>query len=151
MFTRWFEIEPTYSALDDMRARMEQLFEQLLENGDVSATDPRTTRTWPRATLFDTGENLVLKAEVPGLDETNIQLQAAHDVLSVSGERKATVPEGYSVHRQERPGIRFSRSFTFPIKVDPDRVTAEVRDGMLTVTLPKAPEVKPRAISVLSR
>lgn len=147
MLTRWFEIDPTYSAMEELRRRMDQLFFDM----DPVSESSRGWSSWPHANLYDTGENLMLKAEVPGLDEKDLQIEAVQDVLTVSGERKVEVPEGHSVHRQERASIRFSRSFSFPVKVDVDKITAEVKSGVLTVTLPKSPEVKPRAISVQVR
>lgn len=144
MMTRWFEIDPNYATIEDIRRRMELLFDE----HDASTPTPRTLANWPRANLSDEGEKLVLKAEIPGLDEKSVQVETCQDVLTLSGERKTAVPQGYSVHRQERADLRFSRSFTFPVKVDFEKTTAEVKNGILTVNLPKAPEVKPRSITV---
>jgi HSP20 family protein len=55
------------------------------------------------------------------------------------------------VHRQERPGLRFSRSFTLPTKIDSEKTTAVLKNGVLTLTLPKAPEAQPRQISVIAK
>jgi len=69
-------------------------------------------------------------------------------VLSVSGERKVSAPEGHAVHRRERPALRFARSVSLPVKIDAEKVTATVKDGVLTITLAKAPEARPRQITV---
>jgi HSP20 family protein len=71
-------------------------------------------------------------------------------VLTVTGERRADAPEGYSVHRQERLPARFSRGFQLPVKVDGAGITAALKDGVLTVTMPKAAESQPRQITVKS-
>jgi len=144
MLTRWFEIDPTQAALEELRRFRElaTLFEEWEPEG------PRASLSWPRANLYDLGEELLLRAEVPGLDEKDLEIQVLAEVLSVSGERKVEPPEGYSAHRRERGGVRFSRSFTFPVRIDADRVSAEVRDGLLSVRLPKAAEVRPRASAV---
>jgi HSP20 family protein len=90
----------------------------------------------------------VLTAEVPGLAEGDINITATMDSLTLSGERKAPVPEGYAVHRQERGALRFARSFTLPAKIDVEKITAGLKHGVLTVTMPKHPESQPKAITV---
>jgi HSP20 family protein len=77
-----------------------------------------------------------------------VEITLTQDVLRLSGQRKVDAPEGYSVHRQERAPFRFSRSYALPAKVDPERVGAALRDGVLVITLEKAVEVKPRRIQV---
>ena len=137
------DYDRTYGALDDFRRRMDRLFEgfdaRWGEGGGV---------TWPRAELRDTGSDLVLEAEVPGLSDKDIQLTVTQDTLGLAGERKADAPEGYSVHRRERGHQRFARSWALPTKIDADRVAATVKNGVLTVTLPKAAEARPRQITV---
>jgi HSP20 family protein len=90
----------------------------------------------------------VIEAELPGMTEKDIELSLTADVLTLSGTRTVDAPEGYSVHRQERPTYRLSRSYTLPAKVDPEKVSAELKDGILLVTLEKAAEVRPRQIPV---
>ena len=94
---------------------------------------------------------MVLHAEVPGLADKDIKITMNQDVLTLEGERRVLAPEGYSVHRKERSSVRFARSFTMPCKVDVERVGATVRDGLLTITLPKTPESQPRRIAVRSQ
>jgi HSP20 family protein len=98
--------------------------------------------------MFDTGAELVIQAEVPGLSEKDLNLSLTAESLTLKGARKAQVPEGHSVHRQERPSFEFTRTFGFPTRIDPEKVTATVKDGLLVVTLPKAAEVRPRQITV---
>jgi HSP20 family protein len=68
--------------------------------------------------------------------------------MMISGERRTSVPAGYVAHRQERGSYTFSRSFALPCPVDPEKASAAVRDGVLTVTLEKAAEARPRQITV---
>ena len=82
------------------------------------------------------------------MSEADIELTLDAEVLSISGERKAVAPEGYSVHRRERPHVKFARSVTLPCKVDVEKTKASVKDGVLTITLAKAPEATPRRIAV---
>jgi HSP20 family protein len=142
MFGYWNDFERTFAVMEELRRRMEQA------GGDWDTGALETAGGWPRMTLWDGGRELLLTADVPGLSEKDVQLQLTEDVLTISGERKVTAPEGYSVHRQERLPARFSRSFTLPSKVNGDAISAALKDGVLTVTLPKAPESQPRQITV---
>lgn len=136
----WSDIDRTFSMMDELRSRMNQLFN---EPGEY-----RAAAVFPRLNLFDTGSALLLKADVPGLSEKDVELTINQDVLTLSGERRADAPEGYSVHRQERTPIKFSRSFTLPCRINPENASASIKNGVLTVTLAKAAEAQPRQISV---
>jgi HSP20 family protein len=96
----------------------------------------------------DQGGAFVVRAELPGLSEKDLELTATATTLTLRGERKVEVPQGYSTHRSERTGYRFARTFELPSKVDSDRVEARLENGVLTVTLPKAPEAQPKQINV---
>jgi HSP20 family protein len=130
MFGSWSDFERTFSAMDELRRTVEQAYRE-----DDAFPFERTTG-WPRISLWDEGQNLVLKADVPGLKDDDVQLQLTQDVLTISGERKSDAPEGFSVHRQERQPTRFSRSFTLPYKVAAENIVAALVNGVLTVTLP---------------
>jgi HSP20 family protein len=99
-------------------------------------------------TFEDDGSNFVLRADVPGLSESDIQINLAGNTLTLRGERKLEVPEGHSVHRRERSAVRFAKSYELPARVDADKVNATLKHGVLTLTLPKAAEAQPRQISV---
>jgi len=157
MLTRFSDIDRTLAVMDQLRRRMDRVFDEyeparhrdalrasLAEDGERLSARGR----WPRLSLADAGGSLVIKAEVPGLAEKDVQLSIHQDMLTMSGERKQDAPEGYFVHRQERAPMKFAQSFTLPCKVDPDKSTATLKDGVLTVTLTKAPEAQPRQISV---
>ncbi len=105
---------------------------------------------YPRIGLFDTTEQLVLRAEVPGVAEDDLDITIDQETLTLRGKRKIEIPEGYTVHRQERAETTFARSFSLPCKVDADKTEAVLKDGLLTVTLPKAPEIHARQITVKS-
>jgi HSP20 family protein len=108
------------------------------------------TNRWPSTTFFETEKAYVLEADVPGIPEQDIGLVIEKDVLTLSGERKRTLPEGHGAEAQ--PGARaaapFKRSFALPGAIDVDAVAASVKDGVLTVTLPKALAAQPRRITV---
>ena len=152
MLTRWSDIDRTFTMMDEVRRRMDRLWDEYDAEPSARAVEEYAGRTtWPRVDLFDTGAALVVHAEVPGLSEKEIQLTINQEVVTLKGERKAEAPEGYSVHRQERPGLRFSRSFTLPTKIDSEKTTAVLKNGVLTLTLPKAPEAQPRQIAVIAK
>jgi HSP20 family protein len=152
MMTRFDDLNRTLATMNQLHRRMDRLFEEL-EPG--ASLDSDVERMWsgrfPRASLHDAGATLVLTADVPGLGEKDVQLTIHQEVLSLSGERKQDVPQGYYVHRQERAPVKFSRSFALPCKVDPDASTAALKNGVLTVTLAKAAEAKPRQITVTAQ
>jgi HSP20 family protein len=147
MWTRFGDFDRTFSLMDELRRRMDRVWDEYDTTwGDDR--EPVATATWPRVNVFDAGANVVLTADVPGLSEKDLQISLNVDTLSIAGERKVPAPEGYSVHRQERPHAKFSRSITLPWKVDSERATAALKDGVLTLTLPKAAEAQPRQIAV---
>ena len=142
MLTRWGDFDRSFAVMDEFRRRMDRLFD------DMAGGETATTASWPRLSVFDEGANLTLVAEVPGVRESDVRLSVHKEVLTLEGERRADAPEGYTVHRQERPALRFSRALALPTQVDVERATATLKNGFLTVTLPKAPEARPRQIAV---
>lgn len=143
MLTRWGDIDSVFTWMDELRRRMDQAFREFdTSYGLLSGT------AWPRANLYDTGAEFVLKAEMPGLSAKDVNLSITQDTLTVSGERKLEVPEGYSTHRKERVPLSFSRSFSLPCRIDAEKVSANLQDGLLTVRLSKAAEAQPRQIAV---
>ena len=103
----------------------------------------------PNVDVRETKESLVLQAELPGVDPKEVQVSVENSVLSLKGARnfeKAT--EGEAYHRVERTYGAFERSFTLPTNVDPDRIEAAYKYGILTLTLPKREEAKPKSINI---
>ena len=147
MWTRFGEFDRTFSLMDELRRRMDRVWDDYdtgWTGGGFAAP------AWPRVNVFDTGSAVVIKADVPGIAEKDLQITLNAETLTLAGERKLEVPGGYSVHRQERSGVRFSRSITLPCKVDSEQTTASIKDGVLTLTLAKAAEAQPRQITVRS-
>lgn len=150
MLTRWDDFSRTLSALDEFRRRINRTLEEpnyppQSQQGSMSAE-----HFWPRINLYDDGTKVVLDAEMPGISEQDIHLSLNQNVLSLNGERKVDAPKNYAIHRQERVAIRFARSISLPCPVDPEKVAAQVRDGVLTVTMEKAREAQPRQITIKS-
>lgn len=145
MLARWSDFGQGFASMAELRRHMDRLFEEYNGRGEEDYT---ARAVWPRINVFDAGANLVVKAEVPGLAEKDLQITVNQDVLTVTGERKVDKPEAYSVHRQERAPFKFSRSFTLPTKIDSEKTSAAMKDGILIITLPKAPEAQPRQIAI---
>jgi HSP20 family protein len=129
----------TLGAFDVLR-QLDRLF------AEPETWEPRAG--FPRVSFDDQGSAFVVRAEVPGLADKDLELSATATALTIRGERKVEPPQGYSTHRNERTAYRFARTFELPSKVDSDRVEARLENGVLTVTLPKAPEAQPKQISV---
>lgn len=145
MLSRFQDFDNTFALMDQLRRRMDHFFGDY-ESGRYN--DIIGASSQPRLNVYDTPEALVLKGEVPGLTEKDIQLSLDGDVLTISGRRLAETPEGYSVHRRERSSFRFSRSLTLRCKVDAEKCSATVKHGILSVTMPKVPEAQPKKIAI---
>ena len=145
MLMRWYDIDRNMAALDAANRKMDRYL------GDLwTGRGMRPAAVWPRASLADEGDRLVACLDVPGLGEDDLTVEVHGDALTVSGEREVAPPEGYRVHRAER-GLRvgkFTRSFGLPCRVDAERTSADLKDGLLTITMEKHADARPRQIAV---
>ena len=111
---------------------------------------PASTTAWnPSVDIFENDNDVVIKAELPGMDPNNIDVRLENNVLTLKGERhfeKEAKEENY--HRIEREYGSFSRSFALPTAVNGDNVKAEYKDGVLRIILPKREETKPKPIKI---
>jgi HSP20 family protein len=134
---------PTLGRLTDLRDEIDRLFEAPLQ---------RTSEFlgWtPAFDAYEEKDNFVVKAELPGMKKEDISVSLHDGNLIVSGERKTeTKGDGAEVYRAERFFGKFQRSVALPATVATSQVKAEYKDGVLTVTLPKSEEAKPRQIEV---
>jgi len=151
MFGGFNDWDRTLAVMDELRRRMGFYLDEFDGAPSAEASLYGEAGSWPRVNVLDTGTSLVLEADVPGMTEKDVEVSIHQDTLTLSGERKKSDVSGYTVHRQERRALRFSRSFAIPCPIDPDRAQAMVRDGILTITLPKAPEAQPKKIAVLAQ
>ena len=103
---------------------------------------------YPPINAFSDAEGVVVRAEVPGIPADRLSVQVEAGQLTISGERPAPDYAKASVHRRERQFGRFSRTLQLPSDVDPTRVSAECRNGVLTVRLGRQAAAKPRQITV---
>jgi HSP20 family protein len=109
-----------------------------------------STRTWaPPVDIYETENDIVLKAELPGVDPKDVEVKVEDNTLYLKGERKfekEVANENY--HRVERSYGSFARSFSLPNSINTEKVKAEFKDGLLTLTLPKREEAKPRTVKI---
>jgi HSP20 family protein len=139
---RW---EPI-AELNTIQNEMNRLFNTFV---DQSAPTGAGRRWVPPMDLLETTENYVLRADLPGLSDDDVNVQLQDNVLTVSGERNAEhdqQQEGY--HRLERAFGAFSRSLTLPDGVDPDAVHAHFDRGVLEIRIPKPEQKKPRQVQI---
>lgn len=140
--TRW---EPLKDLMA-LQERMNKLFDETFSRG----THDQEAGAWsPPVDILEKGDEIILKMEVPEVDEKAIDIKMEGNVLTIKGERRleeGTQREDY--HRLERPYGRFSRSFSLPTTVDQGKVKAGHMDGILRVVLPKKEETKPKQIKV---
>lgn len=109
-----------------------------------------STRMWaPPVDIYETEQNLVMKVELPGIDPKDVEVQLENNTLRIRGERKfeKEVSEE-NFQRVERSYGSFARSFTLPSTVDPNHAAADYKDGVLTLTLAKREEAKPKTIKI---
>ena len=134
--------------LNMLQDRMNRLFEDASRNwkGD----EPAATTTWsPAVDIFETESEIVVKAEVPGMERKDITLNLENNVLTLKGERrflKEAKEENY--HRIERSYGGFSRAFSIPATVDEEKIRADYQDGVLKIVLPKKEQLRPKQIKI---
>ena len=102
----------------------------------------------PALDLYQNNDNVIAVVELPGMRKEDIEISLHDGTLTISGERKMETQEGDKAERSERYVGKFRRSITLPTRVDANKVSATYKDGILTVTLPKAEEAKPKQIQV---
>lgn len=102
----------------------------------------------PRVDVRETAEGFAVVADLPGVDEKSVEATVQNRVLTIEGWTKTEKPQGCEELGREFGAGRFRRDFTLPDAVDPDRIQARVKNGVLTVTIPKKDEVKARKIQV---
>ena len=143
---RW---EP-FRELSSLQTEMNRLFNAAFEGSSGGTSATAAARRWtPAMDLLETDDQFVLRADLPGLSEGDVNIELEDNVLTVSGERKAEHEdkrEGY--YRVERAFGTFSRSLTLPKGVDPEGVTASFERGVLEVRIPKPEQRKPRKITI---
>ena len=141
---RWEPLRDLMTTQREFDRLFREAFSPVLGEGEVS------TRTWaPPVDIYENGDNLVLKAELPGINPDDVEIRVEDNTLYLKGERKfeKEVKE-QNYHRVERSYGTFTRTFSLPNSVDADKVAANYKDGVLTLTMPKKEEAKPKTIKI---
>jgi len=150
--TRWqrpeLNVWSPFRHLSMLRHEIDRLFDSPLNA--LTSNSQQFLNGWlPTVDLYEDRDHLVIKAELPGMKKEDIDISLHSDVLTLSGERKEEETfDKAETYRAERFLGRFQRTLTLPVAVDASKVQASYKDGILTVTLPKAEEAKPKQIQV---
>ncbi len=143
---RWLD---PFRDLSSIQERMNQIFEDALSRSRGRDEGLRTGMWTPAVDIYENNDSVVVKAELPGVEKDQISVEVKDGILTMRGERKfeKEVKEE-SYHRIERSYGSFQRSFSLPVSVNQDKVTARFQDGVLEVKLPKKEQAKPKQIQV---
>src|SRR5512139_269918 len=125
-----------------------RLFEEFFNDFPFAGSFPDARESWnPAVDILEKDGDLILRAELPGMTEKQIELKLEGNTLTLKGERKMENEDKRgSYHRVESFYGSFTRSFRLPDTVDAEKINAEYKNGVLTVTIPQKPEVRPREI-----
>jgi HSP20 family protein len=141
---RWEPFRDLMTTQREFDRLFKEAFSPMFNEGELS------TRTWaPPVDIYENENDIVLKAELPGVDPKDVEVRVEDSTLYLKGERKfekETKEENY--HRVERSYGSFARSFSLPNSINSEKVKAEYKDGLLTLTLPKREEAKPKTIKI---
>jgi HSP20 family protein len=143
---RWLDPFRDLSVIQD---RMNQIFEDALARSRGREEGLRTGMWTPAVDIYENSDFVVVKAELPGVEKDRISVEVKEGILTLRGERgfdNELKKESY--HRIERSYGSFQRSFSLPVSVDQEKVTARFQNGVLEVQLPKKDQVKPKQIEV---
>lgn len=131
-------------APDLVRREMGELLDSVF-NGHESRS-----RAFPALNIWEDGDHLFAEAELPGMGMDDIELFVVGSELTIKGQRKAMDDQNANYHRRERGVGEFCRTVTLPVEIDANKVEATLKNGVLTIALPKAEAARPRKISVRS-
>jgi HSP20 family protein len=135
--------------LGTLQNEMNRLFNTVFDTPTTGGNGGTMRRWMPAMDLLETADHFVLRADLPGMNQEDVNIELEDSTLTISGERKTeheTKEEGY--YRVERASGSFSRSLTLPKGIDPEAVTASFDRGVLEVRIPKPEQRKPRKISI---
>ncbi len=135
------ELEP-FQTFRDLQREMNRLVSDFFSGVSVWGT-------YPPMTMVETTDDIIVYAELPGMDRNDFKVTLTDNVLSITGERKEEqLPEGARYLFNERTTGRFARDIRLPVDVDASKIKAEFKNGLLKVTLPKHEETKPKEITI---
>jgi HSP20 family protein len=139
-----------FRELFQLQDQLYRTFDSAVRNRPSQQEETGLTGAWsPLVDVFEDTDGITLKVELPEIDAKDVEIQVENNQLTITGERKLeNVENREGWHRIERSYGAFHRSFTLPQTVDAEHISAETKDGVLMLRLPKKPETKPRQIKV---
>ena len=145
MFARLSDMDRLFGTMNLLQRKLDNIYS---DHGRSSGFRWEFEHTVPRTNLYENGDHFEIQAEVPGLYKEDLNVKIQGNYLEISGKRRSDAPEGYKIHKTERGTGSFSRSFTLPADVDSSKAEAAIKDGILTLVLPKSEAAKPKKITV---
>ncbi len=143
------ELATIPSSILNMQQEINRMFDRFFRGGVLDDRDLFPATWMPAVDLVEKEDEFVAKVELPGVHKDDVKITLQDNILTIRGEKKEEKESKDSnYHRLERSYGSFQRSFTLPTSVRQDKVEAEYRDGVLTITLPKAEEAKRKQIEV---
>lgn len=147
MWARVNEIDRMFTAMDLLRSKMDRMFTDY-DGSYGEGSGWRVVGGFPKTNMYDNGDSFKVVAEVPGVSKEDLNIKIQGNYLELSGIRKSDAPEGYKAHRIERNASSFTRSFTLGADVDAEKTEAVLKDGLLTLVMPKAESAKAKQITI---
>jgi HSP20 family molecular chaperone IbpA len=118
------------------------------DSSDAKETRETAATLRPPVNIFENAEGITLEADMPGVAKDRLHLQVDKDSLLIEGELQVTMPEAMEALYADVRATRYSRSFALSRELDTDKIDASLKDGVLTLHIPKRPEVRPRKVEV---
>lgn len=140
-----------FRELDNLRREIDEAFRGVGVSRPLASTflSPVTTRRFPLVNFNEDEGYVYLEALVPGVDPKDIDLSVLRNTITVTGERKPFVEQqGQIVHRTELGSGKFSRTLELPVEIDPNKIDAQCKDGVMRITLAKAEHAKSKKIEI---
>ena len=142
---RWYiDRSPFLGEFAKLQREMTRIWDQVYPQ-EGSA---REVGVFPPVNVWEDHDNYYIGAEIPGVEDTDLDITAVSDGITVKGERKTDTEGDVNYHRRERSAGKFSRVITLAGRIDPEKVKANLKNGVLVITVGKAEEAKPKAITI---
>lgn len=139
-----------FSMVNELRREMDGLLQSVARSSWGASPLSGELDAWPDIELSDEGGRFVLRMDAPGVRDRDVEVTYDRGTVTLRIHRDTTAAEGWTARRRERASYRVARSVALPANIDPEKADATLRDGVLEVSLPKAPEAQPRRLAIRS-
>lgn len=147
-FVRRVGLVSPFSMVNELQREMDGLLHAVGGSSPQASPLAGGLDAWPDIELSDEGSQFVLRMDAPGVRERDVEVTYDRGTVTLRVLRDTSAPEGWSARRRERTSYQIARTVSLPTNIDPEGAEATLRDGVLEVSLPKAPEAQPRRLSV---